>query len=496
MKRFGKALGIAAILLGMSSVGAFAQTPDWHNGLRTHFLNNETVIMEVNIRSFNAQDIDGDGFIQEDIGEVRGNFLNAINRLDEIKSLGVNTLHILPVTPTGKLKALGTAGSLYAASDFQSINPDLVDKTSELAPVEQAKKFIEEAHKRNISIIIDVPACASYDLYLQRPDLFVSNPSGEPVMPADWTDVRLLATGDSDKVDANVYGLYKDFVKFVMDLGADGIRADVAHCKTPLFWKELIEYSRTKDPEFLWIAESSDSWHDSISPQAVFTPYDWKTSKDLYKQLSFTINDNKRFKEPKSVIGSFTTHDEVSPILLKGPALSDMMIWLSATLPLNTYFPDGFQTGDDYMYKMGNKLATTSNTDDDTYFVHRGKIDIFNFSRKPGGTNTTLKNNLMLSNNVKAGLIPLLNSGTFTPLKTNNQKVFAYSIENSTKKVITIGNLDYENQQNVSFKIPKYNPRFKVLPIKITNMPDIKKGKLSATLNPGEIVVLIVNELI
>ena len=227
-----------------------------------------------------------------------------------------------------------------------------------------------------------------------------------------------------------------------------------------------------------------------------FNLKDWKTSKDLYKQLSFTINDNKRFKEPKSVIGSFTTHDEVSPILLKGPALSDMMIWLSATLPLNTYFPDGFQTGDDYMYKMGNKLATTSNTDDDTYFVHRGKIDIFNFSRKPGGTNTTLKNNLMLSNNVKAGLIPLLNSGTFTPLKTNNQKVFAYSIENSTKKVITIGNLDYENPQNVSFKIPKYNPRFKVLPIKITNMPDIKKGKLSATLNPGEIVVLIVNELI
>lgn len=516
MKKFGKALGIAAILLGMSSIGTFAQTPDWHNGLRTHFLNNETVIMEVNIRSFNALDIDGDGFIQEDIGELRGNFLNAINRLDEIKSLGVNTLHILPVTPTGKLKALGTAGSLYAASDFQSINPDLVDKTSDLTPVEQAKKFIEEAHKRNISVIIDVPACASYDLYLQRPDLFVSNPSGEPVMPADWTDVRLLATGESDKVDANVYSLYKDFVKFVMNLGADGIRADVAHCKTPLFWKELIEYSRTKDPEFLWIAESSDSWHDSISPQAVFTPYDklleagfdgyygsffnlkdWKTSKDLYKQLSFTINDNKRFKEPKSVIGSFTTHDEVSPILLKGPALSDMMIWLSATLPINTYFPDGFQTGDDYMYKMGNKLAPKSNTDDDTYFVHRGKIDIFNFSRKPGGNNTALKNDLMLSNNVKAGLISLLNSGTFTPLKTSNQKVFAYTIENSTKKVITIGNLDYENPQNVSFKIPKYNPRFKVLPIKISNMPDVsKKGKVSTTLNAGEIVVLIVNELI
>lgn len=48
-------------------------------------MNNESVIMEINIRSFNSQDIDGDGFIREDIGEVRGNFINAIDRLDELK---------------------------------------------------------------------------------------------------------------------------------------------------------------------------------------------------------------------------------------------------------------------------------------------------------------------------------------------------------------------------------------------------------------------------
>ena len=73
------------------------------NDLRTRFLNNGTVIIEVNIRSFNSKDIDGDGFIREDIGEVRGTFLNAIERLDEVKNLGVNTLHVLPITPAGKL---------------------------------------------------------------------------------------------------------------------------------------------------------------------------------------------------------------------------------------------------------------------------------------------------------------------------------------------------------------------------------------------------------
>ncbi len=509
-----KKICTTAVVMGLCATApAFGQ--EWKNDLRSQFLNNKAVIMEINLRSFNADDVDGDGFIQEDIGEVRGNFLNAINRLDELKNLGINTLHILPITPTGKLKALGTAGSLYSAAGFDSLNPDLKDKTSKLTIEEQAKKFIEEAHKRNIRVIIDVPACASYDLYLQKPDLFVSGASGEPIVPADWTDVRLLATGTEDKIDTNVYNLYKDFVKYMMNLGVDGIRADVAHCKTAAFWKELIDYSRQKDPEFLWLAESSESWHDAISPQAVFTPYnklleagfdgyygsffnikDWKNAKDLYKDVSLTLTETKKFKEGKSAIGAFTTHDEVSPILLKGPQMSDMIIWLNATLPIDSYFVDGFQTGDDYNYKMGNKLAPSTSTDDDTYFTHRGKIDIFNYSRKPGGNNQVLRNDFLLGNNVKSTLVPVLNEGNFTPLKTKNAKVFAYTFGNSVKRVITIGNLDYENPQKATVKIPKYNPRFNVLPIKISNMPDIKKGKVSLTLKPGEVVVLVVHELL
>lgn len=513
MKLLKKICTTAIVMTLCAATPTIAQ--EWKNDLRTQFLNNKAVIMEINLRSFNADDVDGDGFIQEDMGEVRGNFINAIDRLDELKHLGINTLHILPITPTGKLKALGTAGSLYSASGFDSLNPDLNDKTSKLTIEEQAKKFIEEAHKRNIRVIVDIPACASYDLYLQKPDLFVSGASGEPIVPADWTDVRLLSTGTEEKIDTNVYNLYKDFVKYMMNLGVDGIRADVAHCKTAAFWKELIDYSRQKDSEFLWLAESSESWHEAISPQGVFTPYnklleagfdgyygsffnikDWKNAKDLYKDVSLTLNETKKFKEKKSAIGAFTTHDEVSPILLKGPQMSDMIIWLNATLPIDSYFVDGFQTGDDYSYKMGNKLAPSTNTDDDTYFTHRGKIDIFNYSRKPGGNNQNIHNDFLLGNNVKSTLVPVLNEGTFTPLKTKNSKVFAYTFGNSAKRVITIGNLDYENPQKATVKIPKYNQRFNILPIKISSMPDIKKGKISLTLKAGEIVVLVVHELL
>lgn len=515
MKKFKKICLLIALYALSANPFCFAQNHEWKNDLRTQFLENKSVIMEINIRSFNSQDINGDGFIQEDIGEEKGTFINAIERLDELKNIGINTLHILPITPTGKHKALGTAGSLYSAADFASINKDLYDKNSPLTLEEQAKKFIEEAHKRNIRVIVDVPACASYDLYLQRPDLFVTNQTGEPIIPADWTDVRLLASGTEENINSSVYNLYKDFVKYMMALGVDGIRADVAHSKTQAFWKELITYSRQKDPEFLWLAESSESWHDAISPQAPFTSYDkllnagfdgyygsffnikdWKTAKDLYTDIAFTLGETKKFKDKKSVIGSFTTHDEVSPILLKGPNLSEMIIWLSSTLPLDSYYVDGFQTGDDYSYKLGNRLAQTSNTDDDTYFTHTGKIDIFNLSRKPGGKYTDLKNDLLLGNNVKQSLLPVLNNGTFTPIKTNNPKIFAYTFEYNKKRVLTIGNLDFENPIKTTVKIPKYNPRFNILPIKISNMPDIKKSKVSLTLHAGEIVVLIVHELL
>lgn len=485
----------------------------WHNSLRTKFLNNETVIMEINIRSFNSKDNNKDGFIQEEKGEQRGTFINAIERLDEIKNLGVNTLHVLPITPTGKLKALGTAGSLYSAASFDSINEDLKDKNSELDIFQQAKKFIDEAHKRGLNVIVDVPACGSYDLYLQRPDLFVTTNSNEPVIPSDWTDVRLLSVGTEEKIDPNVYGLYKDFVKLMINLGVDGIRADVAHSKTALFWKELINYSRKKDPEFLWLAESSESWHDAISTHAPFTPYNklleagfdgyygsffnlknWNFAKELHNQISFTLNETKKFNDKKSVIGAFTTHDEVSPIILKGVQLSDMMIWLSATLPVNSYFPDGFQSADTYYYPKGNQKAESSNTDDDIYFTHNGQIDIFNFSRKPEGNNITIKKDFILANNVKKGILPILNSGVYTILKTSNPEVFAYSFDNGIKKVITVGNLDFTDNKKVTVKVPKYNPKKqKLLPIKISTMPDTKNGKILFNLNAGEIYVIIIS---
>ena len=47
-----------------------------------------------------------------------------------------------------------------------------------------------------------------------------------------------------------------------------------ATIKPSKFWEEIIEYSRKKNPEFLYLAEASDSWREPPSKYAEFTPYD------------------------------------------------------------------------------------------------------------------------------------------------------------------------------------------------------------------------------
>ena len=505
---------IFALILGSYLFFGISNTANatWENHLRTNFLNNSTIIYTVNIRTFNADDKNGNDIIEIEEGEISGNFVNAAERLEELKNKGITALHILPVTPVGKMKALGTAGSLYSAAGYNSLNPQLKDDNVDLSIEEQAKNFINKAHEKGISIIVDVPACGSYDLFLQRPELFVQDRSGQPVIPSDWTDVRLLNAGDENKINNDVLKLYEEFVDYMISLGVDGIRADVAHSKPAGFWKELITYSRKQNPEFLWLAESSDSWNEAVSPEAVYTPYDkllkagfdgfygsffnlknWKTSKEFQKNLEVILNLKKNTGEQKSVIGSFTTHDELSPILLKGETLSRMIIWLNATLPVNSYFVDGFDTGDDYLYKWENKKAEKTYTDDDDYFVHRGKIDLFNFSRKPGGNNKALEQEFITANNFKKTVLKIQKNGNFKFVKTSNPSVFAYTVSDKNTTILVVGNLDFDKSyENIKVKVPKININKPVQAIKANDLPKINKGNINLNIKNGEIQVYLV----
>ena len=499
-----RGLLILLLLLGIVNSSYASGYP----GLRTMFLNNKAVICAINLRTFNAKDTNGNGIIDND--EESGNFINAVERLDELRAGNINTIHLLPITPSGKLKALGTAGSLYSMADFWSINPQLVDMTSSLTPLEQARYFINECHKRGIKVIVDLPSCGAYDLFLLHPEFFIKDKKQLSIIPSDWTDVRLFDVGTEDKLNSDVMEAHKRFVDMVIDLGADGIRADVATIKPYAFWKELIKYSRDKNNDFLYLAEASDSWREPPSKYAPFTPYDklleagfdgyygsffnlkdWKKSEELIGHVQFNNKLLNSYPENKSVILSFTTHDEVSPVVLYGEKFSVMICWLEATLPYNPYIVDGFQTGDDYIYPWANTKAPMTETDDDFYFVHRGKLDLFNFSRKPGGKSKLIADNFQKAFKFRAENLDLISKGTFTPLKVDNDRVFAYSRSYQGETIIVVGNLDQKRQQRrVTIKVPGIKKKENLE--LIHGMPNYKTGKnkLYIDMEAGEIKVL------
>ena len=112
-------LSLLILFLGIQANAATV----WINDARAQFQTNSLVILGINIRTFNAKDLNKNGIIEPKSEEEKGSFLNAIDRLDELAMQGVNTVHLLPITPVGKIKALGTAGSLFALNSFDEVNP-------------------------------------------------------------------------------------------------------------------------------------------------------------------------------------------------------------------------------------------------------------------------------------------------------------------------------------------------------------------------------------
>lgn len=74
-------------------------------------------------------------------GDGKGDFKGLTDRLDEIKDLGVNGVWLMPVMPSDTYHK-------YHVTDYTNIDPDY-------GTVDDFKKFINEAHARDIRVITD-----------------------------------------------------------------------------------------------------------------------------------------------------------------------------------------------------------------------------------------------------------------------------------------------------------------------------------------------------
>src|SRR5688572_28673861 len=91
---------------------------------------NETVFYEIFVRSF--RDSDGDGI---------GDFNGITEKLDYLQELGIKGLWLMPINPSPSYHG-------YDVTDYYAVNPDY-------GTMDDFKHLLEEAHKRDIKIIID-----------------------------------------------------------------------------------------------------------------------------------------------------------------------------------------------------------------------------------------------------------------------------------------------------------------------------------------------------
>ena len=460
----------------------------YSNNLRSMIRNNESVMLAIVPRIFNAKDLNGDDRISLRSGEQVGTFLNAIERLDEVQKDGFNTIHILPIHPTGKKNAMGTAGSLYSPLKFiedngdLAIDPMLIEPDDPRTPNEQFKAFIDECHKRNIKVMLDLPSCASVELFENEPELMAFGRNGEDKTPQGWEDIRMFEPwADITKRTLNpaLYEMHRQYVDACIDLGIDGIRADVARAKPTEFWDKLITYSHTKDPEFGWLAESYT--YECASPMinmpfdrpedllnAGFDEYygqyhifhDWRSATEFNDYIKYNLDMSHRLPSGKSVIGSFLTHDDVSSMLHGGENFCKLTTVLQSTIPMcNPYFVDGFQTGDYYDYKYRDTIDPETRTDRKESNEHRFHLAIFNLARKPGGEHPDIERVIQGCTKMRAENLDVLANphSSFIELDKRedmNDQIITFARHNNGRTILVVANKNPNRNVTGIIEIP------------------------------------------
>ncbi|MGL4563480.1 MAG: alpha-amylase family glycosyl hydrolase [Brevinema sp.] len=183
-----------------------------------------------------------------------------VEELNHIVKLGFDTIYINPIHYPG------FSGSLYAPKNYYVINPLFVDALDSLDPIDQLTHFINEAHKKNIKVIMDLVINHSgkdNPLTSEHRCWYTLDKNGNIISPGAWEDGKWITwgdlaqfnhTGSEDK--EGLWHYFKDLIGYYLNLGFDGFRADAAYQIPNDLWIYLITHAKQIKPSSLFIAES------------------------------------------------------------------------------------------------------------------------------------------------------------------------------------------------------------------------------------------------
>lgn len=231
------------------------------------------VLYEVNTRAYSAA----------------GNFQGVIDRLDQIRALGVNTLWLMPIHPVGKERSAGGLGSPYAVQDYGKVNPEFGD-------LAKLRELVAKAHERNIAVIIDWVAnhTAWDNPWIQNKAWYTQDASGNIIVPpgTNWQDVAELNYNNSDMRKAMIAAMKY----WVLEANVDGFRCDAVDFVPTDFWKQALDALKAiPGRKLILLAEGGKAENFTAGFQM---NYAW----DFYTNLKQVYGENK------AATSVFTTH--------------------------------------------------------------------------------------------------------------------------------------------------------------------------------------------
>lgn len=252
----------------------------------------DVVMYEVNERAFSST------------GDLPG----VIQKLDQINSLGINVIWLMPIYPIGQINSVN---SPYCVKNYQEVNP-------EYGTFNDINTLVSEAHDRGMAVILDwVANHTSWDNpWISNKDWYTQDENGNIISPpgTNWADVADLNYDNQEMrlkmIEAMEY--------WIDNTDIDGFRCDAADFVPFDFWKQAIDSLNgftTKD--LILLAEGARSDHFTAG-------FDMNFSWDYYNKLKkifagtatvpvlYNVNDSEYNGLPdgKEKLRFTTNHDE------------------------------------------------------------------------------------------------------------------------------------------------------------------------------------------
>lgn len=267
---------------------------------------------EIFVQAFSDSNFDG-------VGDLRG----VINKLDYLQDLGYTGIWLMPIHPSNSYHK-------YDVIDFYQVH-------NKYGTIDDLKELIDECHKRDIKIIIDLvlnhsskgseyfaKACAAYDKKLKGialteedkkyVDFYCffptqsSAPSGIAINKVSSNYNFYYECNFSDQMpefncdSQYVKDEFKNIVKYYLDMGIDGFRLDAVKY-----------YYYNNDAKNIAFLREFNSWCKAINPKSYIVGECWSGTSVIKNYYTSGVDSFFNFSESVSSSGTSGSLNGINP---------------------------------------------------------------------------------------------------------------------------------------------------------------------------------------